>query len=39
MVSQILDIFTFSLLYDVVLSKKRNYDRLQALGMNSFKEI
>ena len=39
MVSQILDIFTFSLLYDVVLSKKRNYDRLQALCMNSFKEI
>ena len=39
MVSQISDIFTFTLQYDIVLSKKRNYDRLQVLCMNSFKEI
>ena len=39
MVSQISDIFTFTLQYDVVLSKKGNYDRLQVLCMSSFKEI
>ena len=39
MVSQISDIFTFTLQYDIVLSKKRNYDRLQVLCMSSFKEI
>ena len=39
MVPQILAIFTFSLLYDAVVSKKRNDDRLQALCMSSFKEI
>lgn len=38
MVPQILAISPFSLLYDAVVSKKRNDDRLQALCMSSLKK-